>query len=171
VSIGKPMFGTNLKIDNNELLIGGNQVNTGYLNISNNQSAFVEISSERFYKTGDIAELKNSIYYCMGRLDRQVKIQGFRVELSEIEHVFNTNFPECESIALLNQKNHQDQIILCIICKTNFFNIGEASETLKSKLPYYMVPSKIQRFENWPLNSNGKIDKKQLLNDIQNTES
>lgn len=162
VCIGQPMFGTDLCIMNEELLIGGAQVTHGYLKIPSENQPFEVIQETSYYRTGDLATKVDSDFYCLGRLDRQVKIQGFRVELSEIEHAFQKVFPQHESVVLYIRQDVQEKLILCILDPENKRIEIEIINHLKAVLPSYMIPQQILKFENWPLNSNGKIDRKQL---------
>jgi non-ribosomal peptide synthetase component F len=168
VSIGKPMYGTTLNVINDELLIGGGQVTSGYINEILNTTSFALIDNMRFYKSGDLAVLNDTEFYCLGRLDRQVKIQGFRVELSEIEYTFGLLFPNHESVAIYVDFKNQGRIILCVLAHHSPLDINNIIAQLREKLPAYMVPEQIQIWGKWPLNSNGKIDIKQLSNEILN---
>ena len=168
VSIGKPMYGTTLNVINDELLIGGAQVTSGYINENLNTTSFALIDNMRFYKSGDVAALNDTEFYCLGRLDRQVKIQGFRVELSEIEYTFGLLFPNYESVAIYIDFKNQGRIILCVLAHHTPLDINNVIAQLREKLPAYMVPEQIQIWGQWPLNSNGKIDIKQLSNEILN---
>jgi len=96
-----------------------------------------------------------------GRIDHQVKINGFRVELGEIEHHVRLFALHVNVVALAVQtSNNNDQIILCVeevtLEKNTLFDY------LKTKLPSYMMPVDIREFERFPLNSNGKTDRKVL---------
>lgn len=168
VCIGKPMFGSNFLIRNEELFIGGNQITSGYLNQIHPES-FQFLNDQTYYKTGDIAKEINEQFYCLGRLDQQIKIQGFRVELSEIEYAYNSLFPSSESVAVCFHRNQQDQIILFVLTNEEFCDSHSILQKLKLKLPAYMLPSQIIGKQQWPLNQNGKIDRKLLTNEAYNT--
>jgi D-alanine--poly(phosphoribitol) ligase subunit 1 len=180
LSIGKPMSETTTIIvdkENNivaaqvigELCLGGNQLTPGYWkNEEKNKEVFFEreIQSviERFYKTGDLCsmDLDGDIMY-LGRVDSQTKIQGFRVELSEIEFYAKTFLTKTNVVALtFNNKINNTEIGLII--ESDKFMTNELLKFLRTKLPDYMIPTQIQFSEKFPLNSNGKIDRKQLSN-------
>jgi amino acid adenylation domain-containing protein len=169
VSIGKPMSSTALVIQGNELLIGGLQITSGYIN-NNELKSFVQVGSDRFYRSGDIGSFNNGLFYCLGRLDRQIKIQGFRVELSEIEHIFNMAFPNSESVVIF-LKEPAEILILCFLDQENHIAIESISQILKMQLPGYMIPNKFVKFKKWPLNSNGKIDRNVIKDEIFNSQS
>ena len=169
VSIGKPMSSTEFLIQGDELLIGGSQITNGYIN-NNDSKTFLQVGTDRFYRSGDIASYKNGLFYCLGRLDRQIKIQGFRVELSEIEHVFNMAFPYSESVVIFT-KEPAERLILCFLDLHNEITTESISQIFRMQLPGYMIPHEFVKFNQWPLNSNGKIDRNLIINEIRNSQS
>jgi D-alanine--poly(phosphoribitol) ligase subunit 1 len=173
VSIGKP-FGDNLHFVGDEsgqtvnsgekglLWIGGPQVMPGYLKNSDlNKKVLIVKKGQVYYNTGDVViELDDQIYY-LGRLDQQVKINGFRIELSEIE--FNANKILADTCAVVSVKDQKgfDMLVLFIQQKVSIEN-QDVIKLLRNHLPEYMVPSVIIRIAQFPLNSNGKLDRKEL---------
>ena len=149
-----------------ELCISSSQVTSGYLseadkNKTNFISLIVNEKKQQFYKTGDICYFEKNLLMYLGRIDQQVKIQGYRVELSEIEFharealkgkntvaVTYTHITQTKEIALFIEDENVDEIAL--------------KHYLKTKLPSYMIPSKYLLQKTFPLNSNGKIDRKTL---------
>lgn len=179
LSIGKPMNElTALIIDENhsclppfekgELCISGGQLTPGYWkNPEKNSTSFFEFiyngKLQRFYKTGDLcyADNEGDLLYC-GRIDYQVKIQGYRVELGEIEFHARKYLQGNNAVALPFQNQTGNTEIALFIegeCKT----LNGITEYLKIHIPYYMIPTKIVKLDSFPLNSNGKIDRKGLL--------
>jgi amino acid adenylation domain-containing protein len=178
VSIGR-CFGSNKALiidtqgkvlDNNvkgELCLGGKQISRGYWkDEEKTEEAFFNIQMEgeckRFYKTGDIVfrDADGDYMFC-GRKDSQLQIQGFRVELSEIEKhardfLIGTNIV---SIGFTNE-NETTAIALFI---ENSDNKDELKEYLFAKLPSYMIPEKIINLNEFPKSAGGKINKKELL--------
>ena len=143
------------------------QLTPGYwYNDEKNQEAFFKLNynnqEERFYKTGDlcVCDAEGDILY-LGRLDYQTKIQGFRVELSEIEfHV--KSFLEknnAVAVALLDNIGNTE---LGLIIESKPFPLEPLQEFMKSRMPHYMIPRKITFTEVFPLNTNGKTDRKKL---------
>ncbi len=115
------------------------------------------------YKTGDIGKyLPDRSIEFIGRMDRQIKISGNRVELNEIESAFQ-DIEQIEDVIIMPQKDTEKNIRLCAYY-TLKYDISQ--DTLKSKLieklTDYMIPSYFVRLEEFPLNFNGKIDKKAL---------
>jgi amino acid adenylation domain-containing protein len=150
-----------------ELCIGGRGVARGYLNRP-------ELTAERFlpdpfgpepggrmYRTGDLARAlpDGSIEFC-GRIDHQVKIHGYRVELGEIESALREHTGVREAAVLVRQDASGDTQLFAWVS-------GEATpaalrEHLKARLPQYMVPSTLVPLERLPLTANGKIDRQAL---------
>jgi D-alanine--poly(phosphoribitol) ligase subunit 1 len=151
-----------------ELCIAGNQITTGYLNNKEkNNTSFFTNAEVRYYKTGDLCykDDDGDIVYC-GRLDYQVKIQGFRVELSEIEvtakQLFNAN---AAAVALQNNKSAQE---LFLFVENGNMSEDAVKKELGNKLPYYMIPSKVILVEELPYNNSGKVDRVRLKELVQN---
>jgi D-alanine--poly(phosphoribitol) ligase subunit 1 len=178
LSIGKAMRGiTSIIIDEEknilatnekgELCISGDQLTPGYWkNSEKNETSFFEKKVgdilQRFYKTGDLCYLDDDgdIMYS-GRIDFQVKIQGFRIELGEIEHHARESVNGRNAIAVaFENSTGNTEIALCI--EGELADTTSLLENLKSKMPYYMIPTKILVRKEFPLNSNGKIDRNML---------
>jgi len=169
ISIGKPTKKTEIIIiDKNnkevpinqkgELCLSGYQLTKGYLNNEAlNNSSFINLEingiSKRFYKTGDIAfiDKDGDVMYC-GRIDDQVKIQGYRVELKEIELcVMESKLCTFAIAIFVNEK-------IYIFGDIALSNINNLELDLEKKLPNFMIPHKIIAIKNIPLNNNGKIN-------------
>jgi D-alanine--poly(phosphoribitol) ligase subunit 1 len=147
-----------------ELYISGNQLTSGYLEESrNSQKSFSIIKSgeneKRYYHTGDIV-FKDSedCYYYVGRKDNQVKIQGHRIELGEIEK-HARDIIQNESVVAIAHKTFLGTQQVIIYMEEGTITKKTMLEYLKSKLPYYMIPSDIIFLRSLPLNINGKIDR------------
>jgi D-alanine--poly(phosphoribitol) ligase subunit 1 len=147
-----------------ELCLSGNQLTEGYLNnpIKNKESFFIQENDSRktrFYRTGDIVfKDENECYFYVGRKDFQVKIQGHRVELGDIEKNSNDFFGENVSIALAI-KNDQGNYHIVLFIEKFSFNENELKSFLKERLPYYMIPHAFHFVPKFPLNNNGKNDR------------
>ena len=162
-----------------ELYIGGVGLARGYLNLDElTRQCFIHSpyyrasdpnSSSHLYRTGDI------VRYCedgqleyIGRTDEQVKVRGFRVEISAIESQLN-EFDILDSSVVI-AVNHADSTHLIAYIKPSLAEpvsnqkefLDQVSRQLEEVLPHYMVPSYFILVDQWLLTSNGKIDKKQL---------
>lgn len=174
VNIGIPLTHTELIIvdehlrptsalEPGELCIGGLQITPGYIhNESLNQSAFFEIEGRRFYRSGDICFVNETGHLMYsGRLDSQIKIQGFRVELSEIE--FQARLVvEPYGVAAVAIADDKGVYEIHLFVNNPNVDVRETTALLKQKLPAYMIPKQIHGIETFPLNVNGKIDRKLL---------
>lgn len=155
-----------------ELCLAGPQLTPGYWkNKEKNEEAFFMRDGKRFYRTGDLCffDEEGDLQY-VGRIDFQVKIQGFRIELSEIEHFANEAFQgihTCICVAFIN-KIHTTEIGLIIESNGKQVDTEKALEYLKSHLPNYEVPTSVKVIDKLPLNNNGKIDRKVLINSFEN---
>jgi acyl-coenzyme A synthetase/AMP-(fatty) acid ligase len=150
-----------------ELCLAGDQVMAGYWNDREKTAeSFVTLSSDgkdiSAYRTGDIVYVNENadLAYC-GRKDSQVKIDGHRVELGEIEHFARLHLGGPGAAAVLVKDTSG-------IDRLRLFVGGEdidrsSLETyLKAQLPDYMWPSAITVLPELPLNLNGKIDRPAL---------
>ncbi len=149
-----------------ELCLSGGQLTPGYLNNAElNQTAFFEYhdggQTTRYYRSGDLCRLSpdGNLMYA-GRKDTQVKIQGFRVELSEVEFQAKKALSEKTNTVAFTQQNSQGihEIFLVVECETLDENALKAA--LKNSLPAYMLPKSIFTLSEFPLNVNGKIDRR-----------
>ena len=149
-----------------ELCLSGTQITKGYWkNPQKNKTAFVKIIYHNkqitFYKTGDLVYFDddNDYYFC-GRIDNQVQIQGYRVELGEIEYHARIKTKKNYVVAMSVQKNGIQQLYLFIENYTD--SIKELKKFLEDKLPNYMVPQHIINIEQFPVLTSGKIDRNKL---------
>lgn len=150
-----------------ELCLGGLQLTPGYWkNEEKNEEAFFSINyagrQERFYRTGDLCktDLSGNLLY-VGRIDFQTKIQGFRVELSEIEF-YAKEFLKKTNVAVIAMKDHIGNTELGMVIEEKKFDTSSMLEEMKLKLPAYMIPRKIAFIDEFPLNVNGKTDRNKL---------
>lgn len=168
LSIGKPMKGTAIQLDSEgQLLLSGNQLSKGYLHADEKQQlAFQKINGTTWYQTGDLAKIDDSGNYCfVGRMDQQVKVQGYRIELGEIEFQVNQLIAPALAIAVMG-KDTQNNPEINIFINNPELNIQEIKEILKTVLPNYMIPAQWHTITEFPLNVNGKIDRKALAAEL-----
>lgn len=183
VSIGKPLANcVSLILDEEgnelpegekgELCIAGDQVTKGYWkNGEKNASSFFskEVNGEtlRFYHTGDLCyrDKEGDIMYS-GRLDHQAKIQGFRVEMGEIEY-HAREFLSGKNVVCLAFDNKESLTEIAMFIEAEEFDPEEMIAYLRTKMPSYMIPTRLFYVPVFPLNSNDKIDKVELKTMIQ----
>lgn len=147
-----------------ELCITGKQLTSGYLNNpeKNKESFFIRKQDnveKRFYRTGDIVFTDNEkCYFYVGRKDHQVKIQGHRVELGDIEK-HARDITQTENTVAIAHLNEFGNYQIHLFTEQIDYNREVILGYLKSKLPYYMIPSDITKLSKLPVNLNGKIDR------------
>ncbi|MDQ6762338.1 MAG: amino acid adenylation domain-containing protein [Bacteroidota bacterium] len=115
------------------------------------------------YKTGDKVRwnMDGEIEY-IGRIDDQVKINGYRIELAEIENVLLQNKNIRQASVRLCEDDNRNKILVGYVVPEEPFNKQKTIAQLQEKLPDYMIPGMWMELDHLPLTSNGKIDKKAL---------
>ncbi len=176
ISIGKTFNNSGiLLVDDNdeikaqkqegELCLCGDQLTPGYWrNDKENTEKFFEKGGVRYYRTGDMcyyAEDGNLMY--VSRKDFQVKINGFRVELGEIENRYSSISGGRYSV-VMPYVNEQGNTALAIVIEGEEYDYSSHKNFLISELPAYEIPSKWLFVRTLPLNQNGKIDRKEIKN-------
>ncbi|MBP3195643.1 MAG: amino acid adenylation domain-containing protein, partial [Butyrivibrio sp.] len=157
-----------------ELYIGGIGVAEGYCgDEEKTREAFIlHPVYGRIYKTGDYGKFvfdneNNLIIEFMGRRDFQVKIGGFRIELTEIEK----NLLKIDGITkcvVIDKDLEAGKKILCAFyVSDNEYEQADIKEKLGEFLTPYMIPDVIAHIEEIPTTRNGKVDRKELLNLVQ----
>ena len=152
-----------------ELHIAGDGLARGYLNlpvltgdkfINNPYSAE---AGAKMYKTGDLCRwLPDSNVEYLGRIDDQVKIRGYRIELGEIEAVLLQSGLVKQAVVLAKQDGNGSLRLVGYVIPVSVFERQAVINYLQGKLPDYMVPAQWAPMETFPLNSNGKTDRKAL---------
>lgn len=146
-----------------EICVSGTAVTMGYYNDFEAGSLnFIQNPSndkyrEIIYRTGDLGYYNSDGHLCFAaRKDFQIKHMGHRIELGEIEKVIYSK-PEVKLCCCIYYK---DEIIAFYTGETEK---KEIISLMRKKLPAYMVPGKFERLDEMPLNKNGKIDRKRLM--------
>lgn len=155
-----------------ELCLSGDQLTAGYWNNpALNEKAFFNHAESgvttRYYKTGDrcIKDADGNILY-LGRLDFQAKVQGYRVELSEIEFFAKRILKNMNIVALIiTNKSNNNEVAMAM--ESPPIDTEAFIENMKTHLPSYMIPNKIKFYKSFPLNANGKTDRKAITQQIE----
>jgi amino acid adenylation domain-containing protein len=151
--LGTPLPNVRIQLREGELCIGGAQVARGYLN---RPELTAEKFAQGFYCSGDrVRLLPDGNLEFLGRVDHQVKVHGYRVELGEIECALRESGQVHDAVVLLRE----EQLVAFVAPKAD---TAALREHLKARLPQYMVPSVFVPLEELPLNANGKIDRQAL---------
>jgi amino acid adenylation domain-containing protein len=182
VPIGDPYPGMEVKIadeqlrevpvgEPGELLMTGPQLSLGYFrDPERTAAAFVVPPGETriFYRTGDrVRRTPGGPLVYLGRVDNQIKIQGYRVELAEIESVLR-DVAGCDvAIAIGWPKNASGADGIVGFVGADEGDADKIKKRAAERLPSYMQPREIRFVREWPLNSNGKVDRKALAAQLE----
>ncbi|WP_281337149.1 amino acid adenylation domain-containing protein [Flavobacterium eburneipallidum] len=181
ITIGKPIANTTvylLDVNKNpvkqgevgEIVIAGDGVSLGYLNrpeLTNERFVpdnFDKESNGKMYLSGDLGKLlPNGQVQCLGRIDNQVKVRGYRIEIGEIENTLQSIKGIKSSVVLANS----DILIAFVIAD---FEISQEQDQIKlwknelaAHLPPFMIPNVFHIIDKIPTTPNGKVDKAKLL--------
>ena len=182
--IGVPRPGTSMYlVDENgalpvdgergEMIIAGPNVSPGYLGRSDltGKAFFDEPNGRRAYRTGDWGRWRDGMLYFEGRQDGQIKLNGYRIELADIEANFLA-LPEVRDCAVVPVvRNGAVQSLAAFVVPTGVCPDDPAEAAmvadgfraaLGSRLPTYMLPRKVHLRPFLPLTANGKVDRRQL---------
>lgn len=150
-----------------ELCVGGAGLARGYLNRESLTSEkFIEnpyVKGERIYKTGDLAKfLPDGNIEFLGRIDYQVKVNGVRIELQEVESQL-LRYPKVKEAVVVANKDETGSNYLCayVVCD-EAINVKEVRSFLSKYLISAMIPNYIIQIEKMPVNISGKVDRKSL---------
>ena len=143
-----------------QLYISGPSVTLGYTNEDN--SSYMINEGKMFFKTGDLATLlNNGELKLWGRVDKQIKLRGQRIEPEEIITIINQYPDILDNVVTVKEINGFNHLIAYYVAK-NKINESDLDNYLKSILPDYMVPSVFIKIEEIPKNINGKLDVSKL---------
>jgi natural product biosynthesis luciferase-like monooxygenase protein len=153
-----------------ELAIGGDGVVRGYFQRP-------ELTAERFvpdtirsagrlYRTGDLARWRQNddgsgVLEFLGRLDHQVKVRGYRIELGEIEAALAEQPGVAQAVVMAREDQPGDARLVAYLVGTTLDG-ATLRESLRSRLPDFMLPSAFVMLDEFPHTPNGKIDRKAL---------
>lgn len=179
LSIGKPMKNCGMTIFDEqgnecavgmmgELCLSGPQLTMGYhKNEEKNKEAFFMRDGIRWYRSGDLCykDEDGDIMYS-GRLDHQAKIQGFRVELGEIEF-HAKEYLKDKNVVCIAFDNKDGLTEIAMFIEAEQFNPDEMIAYMRTKMPSYMIPTRLFYVPVFPLNANDKTDKVKLKAIIQ----
>ena len=190
--VGRPKPGTWLEIqdpegnilpegEQGEIVILGNTVSTGYLSRPDlTDKAFFSRETEkgevRGYHTRDAGFLRDGMLYCTGRMDLQVKLHGYRIELGDIENNLQKLPGISHAVVIPNRRNGRISSLTAYVSRENpadgavserqreetILEAGRMRRQLEELLPAYMIPKKIIFLDHMPLTSNGKADRNAL---------
>jgi len=147
-----------------ELCVSGPQVTPGYWNNpEKNASSFFEKDGKRYYHTGDLCyyESTGDIMYS-GRIDQQAKIQGFRVELGEIEYHARDYYNKDRRVMAIAFQNDKNLTEIAMFIESKEEDTKDLITYMRRKMPAYMIPTRIIFLPEFPLNKSEKVDRNAL---------
>ena len=175
--VGRPGPMTRIETDpdTNEIIITGNTVSSGYYKDPGRTAKVFSAcgsnvgASIRSYHTGDKGYLdETGMLYCEGRLDHQIKLHGYRIELEDIEAVLEKLPGVSRAVVAPSRSGSRIDFLTAFIIRDgnditdDYAGRRAVRSGLRTLLPAYMVPKKIHFVEKFPMTSNGKLDRKQL---------
>lgn len=152
-----------------ELVIGGRGVTLGYLGLAEQTrdrfvpDPFAEAPGALMYRTGDKARLlPDGRFEYLGRIDNQVKLHGFRIELEEIESVAQMLGLGKACACVIQRAITGDQRLVLFVVDAEESRCNEYRKLLGQYLPHYMIPHFLVCVDQLPRTNNGKLDRKAL---------
>ncbi len=190
IPIGKAIDGVTLRLEQDgqeitadgqtgELLILGSTVGPGYFGRPNltEKSFFTDpVTGLRGYRTGDLCYQKGGLFYYCGRADNQLKLNGYRIELEDVEaNLQRLSNVRRAAVVPVRDADGKVQYLAAFLLLAQPDGLTPLKRAIALKkqaaayLPAYMIPRKLMAVESFPLNVNGKIDKKALAARLEGT--
>lgn len=186
VPIGSPFAGMNARVvsadrtpvgpgEVGELMMSGPQVALGYLDDkAKTDAAFIvdPATGGRWYRTGDLVRLPDDVsepFEYLGRLDHQIKLHGHRIELGEIEVALKEASGAAQALVVPWPVNGKTVAGLAAFLECDAIDEKSVLHRLRQRLPDYMIPKAIHAVPSFPLTSNLKVDRKQLMAQFSTT--
>jgi D-alanine--poly(phosphoribitol) ligase subunit 1 len=178
--IGVPMPGTKIFVgdakaepvaegDRGEIIIAGTNVSAGYLGRPElTNSSFFHLGGLRAYHTGDWGRIKDDFLFFEGRIDGQVKVNGHRIELGDLEENLRALPTVADAVVLpIVRKGVAESLAAFVVLvqrgPESEFELGtQLRAQLAERVPVYMLPRKILFYDAFPITANGKTDRRAL---------
>lgn len=151
-----------------ELCLAGDGLAQGYVGRRElTAERFVQApfdADERLYRTGDRARwTKDGVLEFLGRADEQLKIRGFRVEPAEVEAALTAHPDVAEAVVVARVDGSVRRLIGYVVgAGDSAPDPGELRESVRTRLPEYLVPTVVRVLEEFPYTSSGKVDRRAL---------
>jgi D-alanine--poly(phosphoribitol) ligase subunit 1 len=178
--IGYPMSGSRVVVmdeqrrelpagERGEIVISGPNVSPGYLNRPElNKTAFFHLNGRRAYRTGDWGRYRDGMLFFEGRMDNQVKLHGYRIELADVEANLRALEGVRDAVVLpVHKQGAVDSLAAFVILKerparSDFQLACDLKGRMIERVPEYMIPRRFSFLESFPMNTNGKADRRRL---------
>jgi D-alanine--poly(phosphoribitol) ligase subunit 1 len=149
-----------------QIVIAGPNVSPGYLGRADlTEKAFYRYNDQPAYRTGDWGRQRGEQIFFEGRMDSQVKVNGYRIELGDLE----ANLPEIADVVVLPvmKDTRIDSLAAIVVLSgaktgSDFETAAQLKKSLAERLPAYMVPRKFKFVDAFPMTANGKADRRKL---------
>ena len=159
-----------------EIIIAGDSVAHGYMNNPEKTAqAFFELNGQPAYRTGDAGVLdEDGLLHHKGRMDFQIKLHGFRIELDEVRASLEKSPYIKQAVALpkYNRDGKVTHLIAAVIPKKDYADeepaklTAQIRESLKELIMPYMMPTQFIYRDSFPMSANGKIAVKQMIKEV-----
>lgn len=156
-----------------QIVIVGPSVSKGYFNRPDlTKNSFFLYDGLPAYQTGDIGYYEEGLLFYSGRMDFQIKMHGYRIEIEEIEaHLKNlTLIDNAVVVPILKEDKCESLTAVIVANKHNYEKEFQLTSALKKELqlriPSYMIPRKFIYVSFLPMTSNGKVDRKKITNEV-----
>lgn len=158
-----------------ELVIDGVGVSKGYINNpEKNAQVFYKVGNANAYQTGDITSIdENGLLKYFGRKDFQIKLNGFRIELEDVSGIISkeAHIKQAVVVPKYNAQHTVSMLIAYIVPEDNDFKSELAltaaiKKNLSTMMMAYMIPQKLVYRKSLPLSTNGKIDIKAVIKEV-----
>jgi D-alanine--poly(phosphoribitol) ligase subunit 1 len=182
--VGRPKPGTTVAVHDQrgqavpngqrgEIIIAGPNVSLGYIRRPDlTERAFFELEGQRAYHTGDSGHYQDGMLFFDGRMDFQIKLHGYRIEIGDIEANLHalTNVQDAVVLPYLKQ-GQADHLVAFIIVKakatSDFETMRQLKKELAERVPEYMIPRRFIFLPEFPATNNGKVDRRRLAEMLQ----
>ena len=149
-----------------ELCLIGRQMSRGYWKQEElTKERFVDcsfLSDQKMYRTGDLVRWnEDGLLEYIGRIDNQVKLHGYRIELEEIENKISHCSGVISTVVVVHKQGNVEFLVAFYTSENNK-ELPDIQKALREDLPSFMVPSQFIRIDQMPKTPNGKIDRQQL---------
>src|SRR6266496_5431741 len=156
-----------------EIIITGPNVSPGYLARPDlTAQAFFQYRGHRAYRTGDLGQFRDDLLFFHGRMDDQIKLSGYRIELGDVEANLRALATVRDAVVIPVIKDSTAQslaafVVLSARDEGSHFNLARRLRTqLGERLPAYMLPRKFIFLDTFPMTANGKIDRSSLAKSL-----
>ena len=152
-----------------EIVIAGPNVSVGYIHRPDlTERAFYQLNDRRAYRTGDLGHYQDGYLFFDGRIDFQIKLHGYRIEIGDIENNLHALTNVRDAVVIPVTKNNKADYLAAFVIlkermdKSDFEITRTLKRELNGRLPDYMIPRKFIFVDQFPMTNNGKADRRKL---------